>query len=1297
VAGIISKQIYFSMKQKLILAFVFVLLGLASAWAQTVPQGFNYQSVVRNSAGAAYANQTVNLLFSVRGGSAIGQVIYAERATLNTDEFGLINHVVGQGIPLPANDFSTINWGGGAKFLTVSVETSPNVFDEIGSTQLMSVPFALYALNSASGGGGGGGNDNWGTQVAQTDVTLKGNGLGGNPLGIAQQNAQVGQVLKWDGTKWTPQNDISDTGTAGGTVTQVNTGAGLTGGPITTSGTIGLSSTGVTPGAYGSASQIPVVTVDAQGRVTNVFTVVASPGTITLTGGPGIATQQQGLGYQITNTGDTNANDDVTISTQANGDVTGVFSNLQIKADAVGTPELANNSVTANKLAPNSVGTDNLINGSVTAAKLNNMSATNGQVLKWNGTAWAPAADATGTLTVTGGAGISITGNPPNITVTNTGDTNASDDLTTTTQANGDVTGVFSNLQIKADAVGASEIAADAVGSSEIATDAVGSAEIAANAVGSAEIAADAVNTAKLANSAVTGAKIDDMGASSGQVLKWNGTIWAPATDLLGSVTITGGTGIGVFPQPGGYIISNTGDDNALDDLTTFSQADGDVSGPFSNLQLKPAVVGTTELANGAVLNPNIANGAVTGTKINNMGATVGQVLTYNGTTWVPTTPPSGGAGDNWGTQSAQVVAPLTGNGTALAPLGISTTGASSGQVLTFNGTAWVPATPPSGGVGDNWGTQVAQVGSTLTGNGTAANPLNLANQGAVSGEILTFDGTTWIPSPAPAGDNWGTQTTQTNATLAGAGTSGSPLRLAQQGATNGQILKWNGTTWLPAADGGNDNWGTQTAEVGNALTGNGTVANPLNLASQGAVAGEVLKWDGTQWVPSADLVGSGGGGGGNSYAPGIGISITGTAPNFTISNTGDLSNTNEIQTLSQTGNTVTLSLNGGTINVDPSATNELQTLSLSGQNLSISSGNSVTLPTSVSNVYAAGTGISITGTAPNFTVVNTGDLSNTNELQNLLLNGTTLKISGTNSTVKLDTVLGNGGLGIWKQVGNNAFNQNSGNIGINTTMPSARLHVQGSGETVRLEGSNPLLSLSNAPNGYDGYLWMRNNALVLGTADSSAVYIQTGSGQPAVSVGGQSGNVVIGGGTASAPEQLRVVHGDRGLGLQNRGNSQSWEFWVTDTGGELALYNSQQFGGAPAGLFATNGVYTSSDRRLKKDIAAIPSIMERVMRLQPVHYRFNEQKNSDPLSVGFIAQNVQAEFPELVSTSPVRDGKGGTLMVNYGSMGVLAIKAVQEQQAELEAQRAEIDALKAENAALKSRLEAIEAMLLKK
>lgn len=117
-------------------------------------------------------------------------------------------------------------------------------------SQLLSVPYAQYALSSGSGGGGQG--DNWGTQTVQTDATLNGNGTPFNLLKIAQNGAVAGQVLKWNGTQWVPQDDLTNIGQNGGTVTQINTATGLSGMvPLPLPVTISLTNTGVTPGIYG--------------------------------------------------------------------------------------------------------------------------------------------------------------------------------------------------------------------------------------------------------------------------------------------------------------------------------------------------------------------------------------------------------------------------------------------------------------------------------------------------------------------------------------------------------------------------------------------------------------------------------------------------------------------------------------------------------------------------------------------------------------------------------------------------------------------------------------------------------------------------------------------------------------------------------------------------------------------------------------------------------------------------------------------------------------------------------------
>ncbi|MDX2280124.1 MAG: tail fiber domain-containing protein [Saprospiraceae bacterium] len=1108
------------MTQRLCFALLLALCAVAPVLAQSVPEGFNYQSAVRNANGDPLVNQTVTLLFTIRSGAPNGPVAYTEKQTATTNQFGLVNLIVGQGTVLQGT-FSTINWGGGAKYLNVSIETSPNVFDELGSSQLMSVPFALYSKFAANGGTGGTGDD-WGTQTVVTNPTIAGNGTGGNPIGLAQQSAQTGQVLKWNGATWTPSDDLVSNGTNGGTVTQINTGAGLSGGPITTAGTISLSNTGVAPNVYGSATQIPVLTIDAQGRITNVVFATPQPGTVGITGSTGLTVAQNGTNFTLTNTGDTNASDDLTTSSTADGDISGAFSNLQIKANAVGSTELAGSAVTTGKIAA----------GAVTAVKLDNMGASNGQILKWNGTTWAPSTDLSGSV-LTAGNGINITGTAPNQTIENTGDTDAGDDLTITSTAGGDVTGLFANLQLKADVVSTTELADNAV------------------------------ENANIKNATITGTKLAAMSATSGQVLKFNGTTWTPANDQTGTANVLEGAGINVTVNGTDFTVTNTGDLNDLDDITTSTIANGDVTGPFSNLQLKAAVVTNTELAANAVGTNNLINGAVTAVKINNMGAGTGQILRFNGTNWAPSNEAAGAA------------------------------------------------------------------------------------------------------------DNWGTQVVVSTATLSGSGTSVSPLTLAQQGASAGQVLKWNGSTWIPS----NDN-------------------------SSGT---------------------------GDNYSSGTGINISGTAPNFTINNTGDLSNTNELQTISLSGTQLTLSNGGGT----------------------------VTLPSGGGggNNYAAGTGISITGSAPNFTINNTGDGDSnpTNELQTLTLNGTNLSISNGN-TVNLNG-LGGGGGGFWAGNGNEISNTNTGNVLVGSAIGSfGKLQVLAGTETaITASAANaaPAIYSENTGTGAGGFfnatgggpalitgkgnvgigldvptfrLDVNGDARLLGIGAAPALKLEgnsndfvrmnmsnslTGSWTVLSKGGGNTGEFAIDfaktqlqtlrvfsakgdqsvqiGSPSGNSTKTTLYHGDKGITFFNNNNSHSWEFWVTNNNGSLALYNDQQAGVNPVGIFALNGLYTPSDQRLKKDIIELAGgVLNKIMHLEAKQYRYNSEASDAKASIGFLAQDVKQYFPELVGEMPARDGSTSYLNLNYSGFGVIAIKAIQEQQTQ-------IDALKKENEALKARLDRLE------
>jgi hypothetical protein len=126
-----------------LLAFVATIAINAQA-----PQGFNYQATVRNSAGALIVNQNVNFKFNIMLNSQTSVPIYSETHFAPTDDLGQVNLTVGTGTPTTGY-FSTINWASGTYFLGIELNTGSG-YVAMGTTQLLSVPYALYANNAGN-------------------------------------------------------------------------------------------------------------------------------------------------------------------------------------------------------------------------------------------------------------------------------------------------------------------------------------------------------------------------------------------------------------------------------------------------------------------------------------------------------------------------------------------------------------------------------------------------------------------------------------------------------------------------------------------------------------------------------------------------------------------------------------------------------------------------------------------------------------------------------------------------------------------------------------------------------------------------------------------------------------------------------------------------------------------------------------------------------------------------------------------------------------------------------------------
>lgn len=121
-----------------------IITAISTAQA---PQGINYQATIRNNTGELMVNQSIDIEFKIIHGTADSAPIYTEQHAVQTDDLGAVRLIVGQG--LSSNDFNQIDWSMGNYFLSIAIDTGSG-FTSLGTTQLLSVPYALYAEKSGT-------------------------------------------------------------------------------------------------------------------------------------------------------------------------------------------------------------------------------------------------------------------------------------------------------------------------------------------------------------------------------------------------------------------------------------------------------------------------------------------------------------------------------------------------------------------------------------------------------------------------------------------------------------------------------------------------------------------------------------------------------------------------------------------------------------------------------------------------------------------------------------------------------------------------------------------------------------------------------------------------------------------------------------------------------------------------------------------------------------------------------------------------------------------------------------------
>jgi hypothetical protein len=138
------------MKNLILSLFTLAIISLSS-FGQ-VPEGFKYQLIARDASNLILNNQAVGMKLTILQGSPSGMAVYTESFAPTSNPNGIVNLEIGTGITV--DDYSMIDWASGPYFMETAIDvTGGSNYSVMSTSQLMSVPYALYAKTSGNGEG----------------------------------------------------------------------------------------------------------------------------------------------------------------------------------------------------------------------------------------------------------------------------------------------------------------------------------------------------------------------------------------------------------------------------------------------------------------------------------------------------------------------------------------------------------------------------------------------------------------------------------------------------------------------------------------------------------------------------------------------------------------------------------------------------------------------------------------------------------------------------------------------------------------------------------------------------------------------------------------------------------------------------------------------------------------------------------------------------------------------------------------------------------------------------------------